>query len=196
MSHWSKDSNARINTLMRAHERNGFEIKRYTSERQLLEKDHYRSMYLINRRIRDIKTTLRNIETISGYCHQMTVVNTHSSMGLNQTTGNVNMRLWTGASSRGARGNTLADGTVGFNVSSSTSSFTHSDTKRSFSVDLPVIQKCHKLTDFSNLSISNEVHSKSAVPLKYDSATRWNVEKYSSKLFLGVPMTKIGRAHV
>ena len=99
------------------------------------------------------------------------------------------MRLWTGASSRGARGNTLADGTVGFNVSSSTSSFTHSDTKRSFSVDLPVIQKCHKLTDFSNLSISNEVHSKSAVPLKYDSATRWNVEKYSSKLFLGVPMT-------
>ncbi|XP_029502225.2 uncharacterized protein LOC115117863 isoform X1 [Oncorhynchus nerka] len=66
----TKDSDSRIDILMKLHAVNVYEFKRHAVEQELLKQDHYRSMFHIKKGIRTVEMTLRDIKIISGYCHQ------------------------------------------------------------------------------------------------------------------------------
>lgn len=59
-----------VEHLQRAHFKNYYEMKRFVNEREILCRDHRRSMFLINKEIQELQKTLMDINLISGYCHE------------------------------------------------------------------------------------------------------------------------------
>lgn len=73
--------------MIEAHEKNIRETKRYELEKKQMEQEHYRSMFLIDKGMRNVKMSLRNIKTTSGYCHLMQTLNPRGdSFGAGLTT--------------------------------------------------------------------------------------------------------------
>ncbi|KAL1280349.1 hypothetical protein QQF64_014949 [Cirrhinus molitorella] len=65
-----KTNISRVEHLQRAHFKNYYEMKRFVEEREILCRDHRRSMFLINKEIQELQKTLIDINLISGYCHE------------------------------------------------------------------------------------------------------------------------------
>lgn len=65
-----KTNTSRVEHLQRAHFKNYNEMKRFMEEREILRRDHKRSMFLINKEIQELQKTLIDINLISEYCHE------------------------------------------------------------------------------------------------------------------------------
>lgn len=65
-----KANTSRVEHLQSAHFKNYYEMKRFMDEREILCRDHRRSMFLINKEIKELQKTLMDINLISGYCHE------------------------------------------------------------------------------------------------------------------------------
>lgn len=56
--------------MTKALTKNIWEEKKFEHQKRLLQRDHRREIFLINRELREVKNSLREIRAISGYCHE------------------------------------------------------------------------------------------------------------------------------
>lgn len=70
MSNKLKDCELTVLNMTKALSKNAWEAKRFDNQKCILQQDHRRVIFSINKELREVKTNLRQIGAISGYCHE------------------------------------------------------------------------------------------------------------------------------